>query len=1068
MNRVLTHEELVAENAQLHQKLREAESILRAIRQGQVDTLVGTGPDAERVYTRKGAERPFQILVEAMPEGAATLTSEGVILHCNQRFADMVGLGIDQLLGEPIDPFIAPADQPRFAAILKTAPDQSAREEITLLTGRQGQSIVQVSARGWTMEGKQAVSVIFADITLRKRSEEKLAYQAHLLANVHDAIFATDAQQQITFWNQAAERMYGWQASEVIGKHAHQVLRSEAGDSGAADLLHGAAENGRLHREIVRYHKDGRPIQVEEIAASLRDDRDQVIGYVSINRDLTDWKKAMAALSESELRYRLLFERNLAGVFRAVLDPETRQVLRFECNDAFARIFGYASASELLDQPLDQVFDSDEGWRVLGGELIENQDLSNYEIHLRRRDGSRVWVLLNVRVRENEERNAAQVEGTLVDISERKRAEEALRASEERFRLAVDNFPGVFVIYDADRRIRFMNIPGIMMSGLAAESVLGHTDEELFPPDVTGSYLPILRRAVETRTVQSAEFKVTLPAGAFAAKVTYVPLLDGPDALQQIVGIIEDITERKQAEEEIRKLNAVLEQRVIERTTELENANEKLKSEIADRMRAEEALRSSEARFRLLAENAQDLIFRIRVRPSIAYEYISPSATVMTGYTPEEFYANSNLGLELIHPEDRPLLEAVIHGEVQSDAPLTVRCVRKDGSVIWTEQRNVPSYDEAGRLIALEGIARDVTERKRSEEALQQAHQNLLNWAGELEQRNREISHLNEMGELLQSCLTVDEAFQVIGASGRQLFPDDTGALYLASSNKDFLEIVASWGTSGPQSLEHVFMSDHCWALRRGRVHAVEDGCTGLVCQHVKADHPEAKPCKGYICVPMVAQGETLGVLYLETNVEGQLTQSKQRLAISVAEHVALAISSLKLRETLRSQAIRDPLTGLFNRRYMEESLERELRRAARKDTPIGVVMLDLDFFKHFNDSYGHEAGDAILRAVGGFLQEHVREGDIACRYGGEEFTLILPEATLEETRARGNELREAFKLVIAEDGERSFGDLSISLGIAIFPIHGTTGEALLRAADAALYRAKTEGRDRVVVAATG
>jgi diguanylate cyclase (GGDEF)-like protein len=176
----------------------------------------------------------------------------------------------------------------------------------------------------------------------------------------------------------------------------------------------------------------------------------------------------------------------------------------------------------------------------------------------------------------------------------------------------------------------------------------------------------------------------------------------------------------------------------------------------------------------------------------------------------------------------------------------------------------------------------------------------------------------------------------------------------------------------------------------------------------------------------------------------------------------------MRLRETLRSQAIRDPLTGLYNRRYMEESLEREIHRATRRHSALGVVMLDLDRFKSFNDAFGHAAGDTLLREVGAFLRGRLRAEDIACRYGGEEFTLILPDADLEHTRSRADELRrEARNLTVVHHGQ-TLAAITLSMGIAAYPEHGASADELLDAADAALYEAKSGGRNRVSVAAAG
>jgi diguanylate cyclase (GGDEF)-like protein len=215
----------------------------------------------------------------------------------------------------------------------------------------------------------------------------------------------------------------------------------------------------------------------------------------------------------------------------------------------------------------------------------------------------------------------------------------------------------------------------------------------------------------------------------------------------------------------------------------------------------------------------------------------------------------------------------------------------------------------------------------------------------------------------------------------------------------------------------------------------------------------------------MMAHGEAVGLLSVSAT-RGPLSEHKRRLALTVAEHIALALANLKLRESLRRQSIRDPLTGLFNRRYMEESLERETRRAVRGHHPVGIIMLDLDHFKQFNDANGHEAGDTLLREVGAILQRSIRAEDIACRYGGEEFILILPEASLPDAAQRADHIRNAVRAVQPIHRRQPLAQVTASLGVAIYPDHGATGEAVLRAADAALYQAKARGRDRVVVSA--
>jgi diguanylate cyclase (GGDEF)-like protein len=224
----------------------------------------------------------------------------------------------------------------------------------------------------------------------------------------------------------------------------------------------------------------------------------------------------------------------------------------------------------------------------------------------------------------------------------------------------------------------------------------------------------------------------------------------------------------------------------------------------------------------------------------------------------------------------------------------------------------------------------------------------------------------------------------------------------------------------------------------------------------------------------MVAQGETLGVLYLDSGriEEGKaqapsptLSEAQERVIKTLAEHLALAVASLNLRAKLRLQSIRDPLTDLFNRRYMEESLDRELRRSARKKLPLSVMMIDIDHFKSFNDSFGHEAGDELLKELARLFRAQLRAEDIACRYGGEEFAMILPEASLEIACERAEQLRLTASSSDFQYRGSKLGSVTISVGVTCYPGHGTTQEALLRSADQALYRAKEQGRNRVVIA---
>jgi diguanylate cyclase (GGDEF)-like protein len=357
-------------------------------------------------------------------------------------------------------------------------------------------------------------------------------------------------------------------------------------------------------------------------------------------------------------------------------------------------------------------------------------------------------------------------------------------------------------------------------------------------------------------------------------------------------------------------------------------------------------------------------------------------------------------------------------------------------------------------------LAAAVSERRQIHASVRETNEKLVQGLNELERRNHEMAILNETSDLLQSCLTVEEAYALITQSVPQLFPGRAGALFILSSSQNLVESTAVWGDHPP--VQRVFVPDDCWALRRGRMHLVTPTSTNMLCSHLSHQPPRAS-----LCLPMIAQGEILGVLHLQSMVMDDFPEAQLRLAQALADSLALALANLLLRESLRQQSIRDPLTGLYNRRYLEEALERELLRATRNQTHVGVIMLDIDHFKQFNDTLGHATGDLLLRELGIFLKRYIRGGDIACRYGGEEFLLLLPDTSMETLQERAEQMREEVKkLRVPERGEL-WKSVSISLGVAIYPQHGQTGEILLRVADSALYRAKSNGRDQVVIAET-
>lgn len=356
-------------------------------------------------------------------------------------------------------------------------------------------------------------------------------------------------------------------------------------------------------------------------------------------------------------------------------------------------------------------------------------------------------------------------------------------------------------------------------------------------------------------------------------------------------------------------------------------------------------------------------------------------------------------------------------------------------------------------------LRRENHQRQRAESDSSKSNLELRDSVLRLEQVSKQMSLLTHYTGMLQSCSDTDDVLNISRQSWSTMFPDSAGSIYLIRASRDHAEIAMAWGQHRAPS-NPLPAPDDCWAMRRHQPYILHDVHNSVKCTHVEL--PLVSQHTDTACIPLSAQGESIGWVYISAEA-GKLPE--ESLLISSTEQLSLALVNLRLKEKLKQQSIRDPLTHLFNRRYLEESFERELARCKRRNLPLSLLMIDLDHFKKFNDTHGHPGGDALLSHFGRLLNSLCRREDIPCRYGGEEFVMLLPECDMDSARARAITINQATAGMQIQHQNLSLSTVTASIGIATFPDHGLDINELIKAADVALYRAKALGRNRTEVA---
>jgi diguanylate cyclase (GGDEF)-like protein/PAS domain S-box-containing protein len=605
------------------------------------------------------------------------------------------------------------------------------------------------------------------------------------------------------------------------------------------------------------------------------------------------------------------------------------------------------------------------------------------------------------------------------EIRRRIEAEHSLEESDRSFRDMADALPTLIWLADTEKLCTFFNRAWLDFTGRTIEQEQGNGWTSGVHPDDLDRCMKTFHDAFDARTPFEMQYRLRHASGEYrwivdAGTPRYAP--DG--TFRGYFGHCMDITEIQQL------TNALAEGR--ERYA------------LAQR-----------------AAHIASLDWNVETNSLQCSDEIEP----MFGFAPGGFTRTVEAFLERVHPSDRPALEQAIDTAIKRDQNYSIehRIVWPNGAVRWVAETGDVFRDDNNRAVRLIGIIQDITARRQAEEGLRQSNKQLAASVTALQIHTQDLTHINEMNEILQSCLREEEIHQVFGHMAQTLGLGSGGMLSLLRPPGHTLHSAVTWGDVN--GMDRLFMQDDCWGIRRGQAYEPSIGHPGLSCAHFRpsADHLT-------LCQPLLMQGETLGLITIRATADiGEVAWKRIRqLSITLSEALKLALSNIRLREALREQATRDPLTGLFNRRYLDETLPRELHANLRENQPLALAILDLDNFKHYNDTWGHEAGDQVLIEVSRILREHLRASDIACRFGGEELVAVMPGAELHEARDRIARIANLLRDAEIHINDRPLPPVTFSAGIALAPLHGDNADALLRAADQALYAAKQAGRDRV------
>ena len=500
-------------------------------------------------------------------------------------------------------------------------------------------------------------------------------------------------------------------------------------------------------------------------------------------------------------------------------------------------------------------------------------------------------------------------------------------------------------------------------------------------------------------------------------------------------------------------VKASLYEQLAEANRLLKDHESELEKEITERKQIESRLKASEDKFRQLIELAPDALLMTDSDGKITLT--NALCQKMFGYAPAELVDQQ---VEILLPDRFQEKHKIDRQKFYEDPQQRLMGsggtpeligIRKDRIEFPVEVSLSPLHLESG--FAVMAAIRDISIRKRLE--LEIVH------------HARQLTALNKLSRNVVSTFDLEQIYVFAHQTVVELMPMDAFYISLINEQEDVVEYVYMFDLGRRYPNEHTplftqSLTTH--VITSKKTLFIKDDQEGISKSIGMSLYGTLEDTRSVLIAPMIENDKVIGVISAQHYQPNMYTANHVQLLELLANQVAIAILNARLHIALRHEAIRDPLTALFNRRFMEEVFEKEILKAKRNTLPLSIAFIDVDYFKQINDRFGHDAGDLVLSFLGKLIGEHIRGSDVACRYGGEEFALILPGASIEDAFQRMEQLRQDIKYFSFNYQEQILIQLTCSVGVATYPEHGLTKGLLLKSADRALYRAKNNGRDQV------